>query len=166
MCLPYCIRSVHAASSILHCLLNHIHLSEKWCLWMCSAYKSATDEGFSFYPAALITAHFLSPSVKWTERSQIASVVVLALSMGWNKVHMRFLWASSIGLLSSYTKLSAGEKFKQKISYPVFSPTDRDLTKWVPRCLKQPLAMNQATFLLWGSSHTCISSSGGIQADR
>lgn len=71
---PLLHRSVHTASSILHCLLNHIHLSEKLCLRMRSAYKSTTDEGFSFYPAALITAHFPIPSVKWTGRSQIASM--------------------------------------------------------------------------------------------
>ena len=72
-CLPYCIKSVHTASSVLHCLLNHTPLSEKWCLWMLSAYKNTRNEGFSFYPAALMPVHFPRPSAKQAGRSQIAS---------------------------------------------------------------------------------------------
>lgn len=154
MCVPYCIRTVHTPSSILCCLLNHIHLSGKWCLWMCSAYKSTTDEGFSFY----LDPCPLSKPFCQVDWEKPGCLCVLAPSTGWNKVHMGFLWASFTGFFLCKTHHRGGVRAEGLMS--CLSPTDRDLIKWVPRCLKQPLAINQSIFQSWGS--TCISPSGGI----
>lgn len=117
---------------------------------MRSACKNTANEGFSFHPAALVTAHFPSPSAKRVGRSQIASECWLHPRV--KTMHTGdFLWASFIDLVSSHTKPSSGERFEQKVSYHVFPPTDRVPMERLPGHL--PSLQNSP--LPWVQLHFC-----------
>lgn len=116
---------------------------------MRSACKNTTNEGFSFHPAALVTARFPSPNAKQVGRSQIASNCWLHPRV--KTMHTGFLWASFIDLVSSHTKPGSGERFEQKVSYHVFPPTDRAPMERLPRHL--PSLRNSPS--PWVRLHVC-----------